>query len=143
MNTPNHTPNPAAQALGRLSKGKPKTLSTAERERRRQAMLAILAKRREAKAQAVKLCDLPDGMVDRMDGELYELCQAAGYDIAPRNVIDQWNFWDCTLGEFKAQLQHIGKDQAQAQAAYQCPDCGREYTEPPRECTADDCPGKQ
>lgn len=45
--------NKAAQSLGRLSKGKPKTLSAAERERRRQR-LTQLNKTRPGRSEQAK-----------------------------------------------------------------------------------------
>jgi hypothetical protein len=45
------TMNHAAQALGRLSRGVPKTITDSDRARRRQQMLAI----NEARAQARKV----------------------------------------------------------------------------------------
>lgn len=44
--------NKAAQALGRLAKGVPKTFTKAERERRRLRLAAVRAKRWPAKAES-------------------------------------------------------------------------------------------
>lgn len=52
MNTPNQTEkNPAAVALGRLTRGKKKTLSPAERQRRSEAMKAMRARMIAEQAQ--------------------------------------------------------------------------------------------
>ena len=51
-----------------------------------------------------KLYDLPDDVVDRCDGELYELVQAAGYSQNVRALVNDWNAWGMTVEEFKTQL---------------------------------------
>ncbi len=50
----NETPNPAAQSLGRLGKGKAKTLTSEERERRRDQMRVNRAKRWPVKGENVE-----------------------------------------------------------------------------------------
>jgi len=50
------------------------------------------------------LYDLPDDAVDLCGGELYAAMQAAGYDITPRNLINDWNCWGRSVGWFLAQL---------------------------------------
>jgi len=51
------------------------------------------------------LCNLPDAVVDRCDGELYEAVKAAGYDVGVRQLIDRWNCWGGTVGTFLALCQ--------------------------------------
>ncbi len=51
-----------------------------------------------------KLYDLPDEVVDRCDGPLYELVQRAGYNTGLREHINNWNAWGITVSEFAKQL---------------------------------------
>ena len=48
------------------------------------------------------LFNLPDQALDRCDGPLYESVKLAGYDIGVRQLIDQWNAWGMSIGEFTA-----------------------------------------
>lgn len=54
---------------------------------------------------ATLLCNLPDHCVDHCDGELYEAVKAAGYNIGVRQLIDQWNCWGVTVGDFRLRLR--------------------------------------
>lgn len=50
------------------------------------------------------LYDLPKGLVDRCDGELYEAVQTAGYGIGVRQLINNWNCWGWTVGRLMDSL---------------------------------------
>lgn len=50
------------------------------------------------------LHDLPDTVIDRCDGELYEAVKAAGYQVGVRQLINQWNCWHYQVGAFLRQL---------------------------------------
>ena len=47
-----------------------------------------------------KLHDLPNSEVDSRSSELGRRVSAAGYDETPRGLINKWNCWDITVGEF-------------------------------------------
>jgi hypothetical protein len=51
------------------------------------------------------LFDLPDSVLDRCDGPIWEAMQAAGYDKSPRNFLNDWNAWSMTVGEFLEQVR--------------------------------------
>jgi hypothetical protein len=51
------------------------------------------------------LFDLPDSVLDRCDGPIWEVMRAAGYDGSPRVVINHWDCWGLTVGEFLEQLR--------------------------------------
>lgn len=51
------------------------------------------------------LFDLPDSVLDRCDGPIWEAMQAAGYECCARNLINHWNCWEITVGEFMEQVR--------------------------------------
>lgn len=55
---------------------------------------------------STKLYDLPDSIVDSMGNELYELAKSAGYDTGLRVTINNLGWWNMTVGQFKAEMNH-------------------------------------
>lgn len=51
------------------------------------------------------LFDLPDSVLDRCDGPIWEAVRAAGYDGSPRVFINHWDCWGMTVGEFLEQVR--------------------------------------
>jgi hypothetical protein len=51
------------------------------------------------------LFDLPDSVLDRCDGPIWEAMRAAGYDGSPRVFINHWDCWGMTVGEFFEQVR--------------------------------------